>query len=615
MSKILILVESPNKVATIKQLLKGTPYEKATIMASVGHISQIADNKNSYFNTGIYPGNHFKADYKIIQDKKEIVNKLKAQVALADIIYLASDPDREGEAISESLKTLLKIPESKYKRITFHEITKKAVLNALDNPRKIDEDLVDAAQSRQKLDKMVGYRLSAIARNNVQARSVGRCQSAGLKLIVDRENEILNFKVDKFFELYLYFKKHNVDFKAKYVGTDKKVIKQFDSKGACDKVINECNHNPFIIKDITSKESLEYPKLPFCTSTFQQEVSKQLGISVKNSMSCAQKLFEGINIDGNHVALTTYIRTDDTTFGPEFLPVLEKYVKENYGNKYYAPVRVGKKSDNAQEGHECLRVIDLNMTPDKLKKYVHDDQLLKVYEIIYKRTLASSMAPAVFNNTQYSIYNKDNKFILNSKELIFDGYRAVYSYKEEESGDDGVVKETFVKNEELKDTSLKAIEKQTNPPLRYTEASFIKELDKRGIGRPSTYATIVETLLSTTRNYCVVENKMIQPTDLGMKLSKFLDTSFPDIINLDYTNELEKDLDEIAKGKLKEEKFLSNFYNNLEESIKKSNLVVTPENKVCPECGAPLVVRRGKYGLFLGCSNYPKCHHIEKLKK
>lgn len=613
--RIVMYVESPNKIKTIKQLLKGTEYEDTIVMASVGHISEI---KNSgLFNMGIDVNNNFKIDYQITPDKKDIVKKLKEQADIADIIYLASDPDREGEAIAWSLKKFLKIPENKYKRITFHEITKKSVLEALNNPRKIDENLVNASQSRQVLDKIVGYRLSHIVKRNINALSVGRCQSAGLKLIVDREKEIQNFKPEKYYDLYLIFNKNNIEFKAKYVGTDKKIVKQLTSRDECENIGKQCFNNNYIVKKIETKEILEYPRLPFCTSTFQQEVSKQLGIGIKDSMSYAQKLFEGIEINNQHIALITYIRTDDTSCSPEFLPILKNYIIKNFGEDYYTKIKKGKKSENTQEGHECLRVIDLEMTPIKISKYIKDSNLLKVYTIIYNRTLACSMSPAKMSNTEYSIYNKENKFILNSKELMFEGYKKIYNYNkgcEEEK----FIKETFKEEEILQNTKLQSVEKTTNPPKRYSESSFIKELDKQGIGRPSTYATIIETLISKNRGYCVLEDKFLQPTKLGIELSEYLDQFFSNIINLNYTSKLEKDLDKIANGKSEYLKFLDTFYTNLDHTIK-NNVISESHNEIiceCPKCHKGQIVKKlatkgwnkGKY--FYACNKYPNCKNI-----
>ena len=609
--RILMIVESPNKCSTISKILKELKINNAVVMASVGHITEIKDT--GVYNMGIDPNNKFKTEYVVSSDKKEVVDKLKDQVEYADLVYICSDPDREGESIAWSLKKFLKIPDNKYRRITFHEITKKAIEKAFESPRLIDEDLVKASQTRQKLDKIVGYRLSPIAKRRVQCKSVGRCQSAGLKLIVDREREIRDFVSEKFYELFLYFEKGDKTFKAKYIGTPTQEIKKFKSIKEVEDVVNQLTKD-FVISNIETKERSSNPKPPFTTSTFQQEVSSKLGISVKDSMSCAQKLFEGINVNGEHIALITYMRTDSSEFAPEFLPILESYVKDNYGNKYYSKVRAVKKKENTQDGHEAIRPVDLDMTPEKLSRYIDDKMLLKVYDIIYKRTIATSMASSITSETVYTIENNNHLFSFASKELLFDGYKAVYGSFEDK--DDEIITATFKVGEKVSKSSVEAIEKATTPPARYKEATFIKELENKGIGRPSTFAMIVETILSQSRGYCEVQDKCITPTEKGMALSSFLDKAFPNIININYTSELEKDLDRIASGKLNELDFLTTFYNNLENSINKVEpLEAEVSGKVCPKCGKPLTLRTGKYGPFFGCTGYPKCTHIEKAVK
>ena len=607
--RVLLICESPNKIKTLKQILPSN----FIVMASVGHITHIADSGE--FNMGIDTKNNFKADYRIIDGKRDVVKKLKEQVKAADEVILFTDGDREGEAIAYHLKEQLKILESKYKRAAVHEITKKAVLAAIENPRKIDYDLVSAATSRQKADKIIGYRLSSIARSNVGAKSVGRCQSAGLKLIAMREDEISSFVSETYFDLYLHFNKNATEFKAKYVGFKDKEIKNLPSLDACKIVVDACKDSPYKILDIIHKDSLENPKPPFTTSTFQQEVSKKLGISVKTAMECAQKLFEGIDVGGSHISLITYIRTDDASYAPEFLPVLEDFVRSTYGDNYYAPVKFGKKGENSQEGHEGIRCIDLTMTPAKLAQYIRDERLLKVYTIIYNRTVASAMKPAIIANTIYTIENNSHLFNMTSKELKFDGYKKVYNYSDEKN-DSEIVKETFEKGEILQETSLEAVEKETKPPARFDESGFIKELDKQGIGRPSTYATIVQVLLDEKRGYCKLEDKRIVPTELGMKLSRFLDTSFSNIISIKYTAELEKELDLIARGEMDSIDFLSTFYRNLENSIEKVDPSANSAGeKICPNCGKVMKIRKGQYGLFYGCTGYPDCKTIEAIKK
>ena len=531
---ILFIVESPNKCSTIRQILKGTPYQNAVIMASVGHITEI-DNCGLY-NMGIDPYNNFETSYIVSDSKKDVVKKLKDQVKVATKIFIASDGDREGEDIAYHLKEVLKIPEDKYERITYHEITKKAILYAIEHSRKIDYNLVYASETRQKLDKIIGYRLSPISRANNVGKSVGRCQSAGIKLLVDREEAIRAFIPEHYIDLFVKFNKDNTDFKAKYFGyiVDDVVneVKQIKTNEQLDWIKKHCK-GKFVVTKVEHKDSYEYPKPPFCTSTLQQEASKKLGIGVKEVMSLTQKLFEGINIDGNHVALITYHRTDSQELAPEFLPELEKFVKDNYTNKYFATVRKAKKGENEQDGHEAIRPVDLSMTPEKLAEHVKIPSLIKLYTIIYKRTVASSMKPAVISNTIYTIVNNDQVFMMTSKEVTFDGYRKVYTYTDDK--DDDTLTVTFNENESLRDAELYHVDKETKPQARFTEASFIKELEKQGIGRPSTYATIVSTILDSARGYCEVKDKYLVPTERGIELSHFLDKHFGDIINIHYT--------------------------------------------------------------------------------
>jgi DNA topoisomerase I len=600
--RILLIVESPTKAKHVKEFLPAN----YIVMASQGHITRLADTGD--YNIGIDFKNNFKPTYEITEEKKDIVKKLKEQVKAADLVILASDPDREGEAISYHLKTELKIPENKYKRITYQEVTKAAVLKALENPRKIDLDLVAAAISRECADKCIGYRLSRIARDHVGARSVGRCQSAGLKLITDREKEIQAFDSKIYYDLYLHFNKNSSEFKAKYIGTDKEEVKSFDSLDAIKPIAAECKKGTYSILSIEHKDSKESPKPPFITTTFQQEVARRLGLSVKTAMDCAQKLFENGYI--------TYHRTDLPMFDPAFNPILTEFVSNMFGKSMVAAVKVGKKDDKAQAGHEALRVTDLQNTPTKMQPILNNDLLWKVYTIVWQRTVAAAMKPAIIANTIYTIENGKHRFSMTSKELKEEGYRKVYSYgaDDDKSEDDQLVKETFTKGETLQNTSLEAIEKQTTPPARFTEASFVAELTKKGIGRPSTYATILSTILDEKRGYCKLDNKKLVPTDLAMRLSDFLEKSFGDVINIKYTAELESQLDSIAKGEKNQIEFMEDFYGKLEESIKKVD-PAAGQTKICPECGSPMKIRKGKYGSFWGCSAYPKCKHMEPINK
>ena len=615
---ILILVESPNKTKTIQDILKKAGYSNIKVLASAGHIMELA-NGGSYYNSGVEPTKDFELNLKVADDKYKTVQDLKAAVKKADLVYLMSDADREGFVISWSLAKFLDIPKTKYKRAITHEITPKAIINALENPIPMDDNLVDAGLARMALDKMLGFRLSPISKTYVGAKSVGRCQSVGLKILADREKEIQNFVPETYFDLYVNFEKNKTKFKAKFAGNNTLGnIDHLNSQKEVDAVKANCTKD-YVIEAIKQKEKEESPKPPFCTATFQQEASSKLGLKVKDAMSIAQKLFEGINTSKGHLSFITYIRTDDTTIAPEFISTLQTYIESTYGKKAWTKPRVGKKQENAQEGHECLRVVDPSLTPEEYAKL--DSNLLnqKVYKLIWQRTIAAALPNAKISETQYLIDNNGEKFILVSKEITSLGYREVYTYKDDDAKDDsGVVKETFTKGEILKNCKLEDVKKETRPPARYSEATLIKKLETSGVGRPSTYATIVETVLSATRGYAELQDKSIVPTERGMQLAAFLDRNFNNIINTDYTKKMEEGLDKIASGKETKLEFLTEFYNTLENTIKNNSEIsasAQTTNEVCPLCGAPMVVRRSRFGsLFLGCSKYPKCRGIKNLK-
>ena len=607
--KLLVIVESPTKRDHIRDYLRKAGYQ-VNVQASVGHIMQLG-NGGPYVNSGIDPNKDFELNLQVSEDKYKVVQDLKMAVKAADLVYLMSDPDREGEVISWSLIKFLGIPKTKIRRAVTHEITPKAVVNAIENPIKLNENLVDAGLARMTLDKMIGFRLSPIAKTYVGAKSVGRVQSVGLKLVADREKEILNFKPETYFDLYVNFVKNKTKFTAKYAGNEKiGNVDHLTSQKEVDKVKTNCTKD-FIIEDIKLKEKEESPKPPFCTATFQQEASSKLNLKVKDAMAIAQKLFEAGNI--------TYMRTDDTEFAAEFIPVLQSFIESNYGKKAWTKPRVGKKQDNAQEGHECLRITDPALTPEKYNKIDTNSLNQKVYKLIWQRTIAAALPNAKISETKYLIDNNGEKFILVSNEITDLGFKEVYSYKDDDQDEDGPVKETFKKNEVLKDAKLEDVKKETKPKPRYTEATLIKELQKRGLGRPSTYAAMVETVLSKTRGYAELQNKSIVPTERGMQLSDFLDRNFNNVINLNYTSQMEENLDKIASGKKKKLEFLSECYTNLEDSIAKNTETaenaIDAEEKICPQCGKPMVIRRSRFGtLFRACTGYPNCHYTESVK-
>jgi DNA topoisomerase-1 len=608
--KILIIAESPNKVKTISTILKKAGYTKATVMASVGHIMKLADGGPAY-NSGIYPKQKFKMNLVIAEEKKKVVEEIKQCAKTATKIFVCSDADREGEIISWSLLKFCELPPDKTFRAVMHEITPKAVVEAVENPISFNDDLVNAGLVRMMTDKLIGYGLSPLGKKYIGAKSIGRCQSVGLKLVSEREKEITEFIPELYFNLYLNFTKNNTQFKAKYSGYNQEILNKFTKQEDVDAVISNCKNSPYMIENIEFIKHKETTKLPFCTSTFQQEAATKLGLKVRDAMSCAQKLFEGINVNGEHKGLITYMRTDSTEIATEFLPELETFVKNTYGFKEYVGPRKSKKKATDQNGHEALRIVDPNMTPEMLANYVNNQLLIKVYKLIWQRTIASVLPDAETAETIYTINNNGHKFILSSKELVKAGYKTVYEFEDNQTF--GCM-ETFTVGEMLQNTDLEVLKKFTQPKPRYTEASLVKELERLTIGRPSTYATIVETLLSSTRGYATLDEKYIVPTDRGMQLADYCNRSFPTLINLNYTKEMEESLDKIATGKISWLDYMESFYKHLQEVISSTNETgLAPEmpEKICPNCGHPMVVRRSRFGkLFYGCSTYPKCREI-----
>lgn len=608
--KTLIIVESPNKVKTISSILKKAGYDNITVMASVGHIMALG-NGGPAFNSGIYPKQKFKMNLAVAEDKKKVVSDLTTHAKNADKIIIMTDGDREGEIIAWSLLKFCKLPPEKCYRAITHEITPKALVEAIEHPIGFNDNLVNAGLTRMMIDKLIGYGLSPLGKKYIGAKSIGRCQSVGLKLVSDRETEIANFIPEVYFNLYLNFVKDTTEYKAKYVGYNKEKIDKFDKQADVDAVINNCKNSPFTIENIDKIEHQESPKAPFCTATFQQEAANKLGLRVKDAMSCAQKLFEGVNVNGEHKGLITYMRTDSTEIAYEFLPELKQFVVDNYGSDKYIGPKKSKKKATDQDGHEALRVSDPSITPDILATYINNNLLLKVYKLIWQRTVASVMPNAVIAETVYTINNNGHKFTLSEKELLVAGYKTVYEFEDNQLlGSNSA----FVLHEQLEQTELEPVKKFTQPKARYTEASLVKELQQREIGRPSTYASIVETILSPTRGYAKLEEKHIVPTDRGMQLAEYCNRSFPTLINTSYTKEMEESLDKIAAGKTMWLDYMEIFYKNLVEIINAtSETGIAPEmpEKTCPNCGSPMVVRRSRFGrLFYGCSTYPKCNGI-----
>lgn len=602
--KNIIIVESPAKCKTISKYLGGD----YTVVSSKGHIRDLATSGK--YGLGIDIENDFKPSYEIIKGKKKDVKYLKDLIEKADHIYLATDPDREGETISWHLYDELKVPDEKYDRIVFNEITKDVVLKALKNPRRIDMNLVHSGEARRFLDRIIGFRLSKVMQSKTAGKSAGRVQSVALKLIVDREREILAFIPKEYWTIEADFK----DFKANLETYKEKEIEIPNEKEA-DKILDSLT-NTFTIKKVEEKEKKRSAKEVFKTSTLQQACSNKLGFAASKTMKIAQKLYEGIELDDGFHGLITYMRTDSVRLSDEFTSASFAYINSKYGKDYVGYVKKGKKTENVQDAHEGIRPTNINYEPDKIKKYLAPDEY-KLYRIIYYRALASLMADAKFNSTTVLLDNNDYGFKATGSVLTFDGYLKVYGDYEDQ--EDTILPDfkNYKAGIILSDTITKT-QHFTKPPARFTESSLIKELESLGIGRPSTYATIISTIKD--RGYVTLEDKKFVPTEVGFETTDKLQEFFSSIVNVKYTANMEKDLDEIAEGNEDYKKMLKDFYDNfapLVDNAFKNMEKKKPEEtgEKCPECGSPLVIRKGKYGQFTACSNYPTCKYIKKENK
>lgn len=604
MPKKLVIVESPSKSKTIEKYL-GNEYK---VVSSKGHIRDLS-TKGKY-GLGVDIENGFKPDYVPVQGKSSLIKELKKDVKDASFVYLATDPDREGEAISWHLKDALGIKDDNYKRVLFHEITHDKVIEAINNPTVIDEKMVKSQETRRILDRIIGFRLSKLLQSKIGAKSAGRVQSVALKLIVDREREIEAFKQEEYWTITSKF--DTPEFEANLVKYKDDDIELKDESDA-DKVIESLSHE-YKVESIEKKEQAKKSKFPFITSTLQQEASTKLGFPAKKTMSIAQKLYEGIDIGTETVGLITYMRTDSIRLSDEYTKSAYAYINDKYGKEYSGYIKKAKKNDNVQDAHEAIRPTSVNREPSKMKEYLTPDEY-KLYRLIYIRTLSSLMADAKVNKTVVILDNNDYKFKVTGQELVFDGYLKLY--KDYESSEDVILP----KLEENKVYNTEVVEKEqhfTKPPARYSEAKLIKEMEELGIGRPSTYAKIIDTLKE--RDYVILEDKKFKPTEIGIETTDKLQEFFSDLINVKYTAAMENDLDEIAEGEKVWNEVLDEFYKLFEPRVKDAFGEMekkAPEEtgEVCPECGSPLVIRKGKFGEFVACSNYPECKYIKKEEK
>ena len=611
MTDKLIIVESPAKANTIKKFLGGN----TKVVASMGHVRDLPKSK-----LGINIENNFEPEYINIRGKGDLIKELKKYAKSAKKVYLATDPDREGEAIAWHLSYILDLDKDKVTRVTFNEITKTAVQKAIKEPRDIDINLVDAQQARRVLDRIVGYKISPILWKKVRrGLSAGRVQSVAVKLIVDREEEIEKFIPEEYWNIYvkLLDEKSKKTFEAKFFGKDKKK-QEIHSQEEVNEILSSIKNAKYIVEEVKKGEKKRTPAPPFTTSTMQQEASRKLGFTLKKTMSVAQGLYEGVKIpEKGTVGLITYMRTDSTRISEEARAAAKQHILKAYGEEYYEN-RYYKTNKEAQDAHEGIRPTYADLEPDSIKDSLTKDQY-KLYKLIYNRFMASQMAPAVYDTMSVIIDANKYTFKANGQNLKFKGFMTLYvegtDGKQEE--EDGIIPELEV-NQEVKEQSINPKQSFTEPPARYTEASLVKALEEKGIGRPSTYSPTITTILE--RRYIEKEQKQLIPTELGKVVNKLLTENFTDIINVEFTAKVENQFDNIAEGKENWREMISEFYTPFEknlEKVEKELEHVEIEEEVsdvkCDKCGRMMVYKYGRFGKFLACPGYPECKNTKAI--
>lgn len=602
MKENLVIVESPSKSKTIEKYL-GQNYK---VVSSKGHIRDLATTGK--YGLGVDVEQNFEPNYIALNNKKNVIKELKKDVKDAKYVYLATDPDREGEAISWHLLEELGIKENNYNRVLFHEITKDKVLEAMKHPRKIDYDLVRSQETRRILDRIIGFRLSKLMQSKTGGKSAGRVQSVALKLIVDREREIETFNPEEYWTITAHF--NNLD-ATLFAYQDKKI--ELHSKEEVDKVLSEITEDYRLIQK-EQKEKKKKAKAPFITSTLQQEASNKLGFPAKKTMSIAQKLYEGIDLENETVGLITYMRTDSIRLSDEFCKSAFNLIGEKYGKEYIGYQKSSKNKDNVQDAHEAIRPTSLSRTPESVKQFLTNDEY-KLYRFIYIRALSSLLSDAKVLQTTMIFDNQEYSFKSTGQILMFDGYLKLY--KDYESSEEKELP-SLKENEVLKTKDVESEQHFTNPPSRYTEAKLIQEMEELGIGRPSTYAKTIDTLKE--RNYVTLEEKKFHPTEVGIETTDKLQEFFSDLINVEYTKNMEEDLDKIADERIDHIPVLRNFYDIFEPKVKSAFQDMEKNSpketgEVCPNCGSNMVFKKGKYGEFEACSNYPECKYIKREEK
>lgn len=616
MAKSLVIVESPAKAKTIGKFL-GNKYK---IKASVGHVRDLPKSK-----LGINIENDFEPQYITIRGKGPVLNELKKEAKKANKIYLATDPDREGEAISWHLANALNLDENEENRIEFNEITKTAIQKAIKSPRKINRNLVDAQQARRVLDRLVGYKISPLLWRKVRkGLSAGRVQSVTTKLICDREKEIEAFEPREYWTIDLILKKTNTEFTASFFGKringkDEKI--QINNEDEVKKIIKDIEKNKFIVDEVKKGTKKRNPYSPYTTSSLQQDASNKLGFSTKKTMRIAQQLYEGIDIKGEGtVGLITYIRTDSIRISEEAQGNVKEFIADNYGKEYIqekSKTKKGNKKD-IQDAHEAIRPTAVTKTPESIKNSLKRDQY-KIYQLIWNRFVASQMSAAIYETLSIKIKSEVYNFIFKASgsKIKFDGFLKLYTIKEE-------VKNINIPDlevgEEVKLSKIDPKQHFTQPPARFTEASLVKTLEELGIGRPSTYSPTISTILS--RGYVILENKYFKPTELGVIVTELLAAYFNNIVNEEFTAEMEQNLDRIEEGNLPWENVIKGFYKNFkkvldiaEKEISKVELEEEETDIICEKCGKNMVIKHGRFGKFLACPGYPDCKNTKPITK
>lgn len=612
MADKLVIVESPSKAHTISKFL-GKAYK---VVASVGHVRDLPKSK-----LGVDIENDFEPQYINIRGKAPLINELKKEAKKAKQIYLATDPDREGEAIAWHLAYILDIPTDALCRVTFNEITEKCIKEAIKNPRKINLDTTDAQQARRVLDRIVGYQISPLLWKKVKrGLSAGRVQSVAVRLICEREEAIEKFIPEEYWNIYAIFDKKGKMFQGHLTTINNKKI-ELHSKAEVDEILKDIEKSKYVVTNIKKGTRKKTPAPPFTTSTMQQESARKLGFQLRKTMQVAQGLYEGVKVTGRGtIGLITYMRTDSTRISEEARAAAKAVITAKYGDKYYENRYYRTKSD-AQDGHEGIRPTNIDLNPEEIKENLTPDQY-KLYRLIYNRFLASQMSEAIYDtvavNIDSEVSNKVYNFKANGQTLKFKGFMTLYVEDTDDNSNEDREESIpeLVENEELKKDRIDTKQSFTEPPARFTEASIVKALEENGIGRPSTYATIISTIVD--RRYIKREKKQLVPTDLGTIVNKLLVENFKDVVNVEFTAGIENELDAVAEGKEKWKKVIRDFYTpfskelaKVDEELEHVELKDELTDIMCEKCGKPMAIKYGRYGKFLACSGYPECKNVK----